>query len=233
MVEEIRQLINLALSNIKPARASAESKQIDNQGLEAGLSYIGLELQWAEREVSKIWSEFEGTSEVAHIKYPDNYQLRTDKDRRREAKELEELKDGTPSPTYKKEICKQIARVTLGPKLPPEVIEAIENEIDSSVVVETDSETVRSDLEAGLVSNDTASKIRGYPEGESKQAAIDHAERLARIAAAQSAEGNQRMAARGVPDGDDDPTSGQVEKADSRDPTQQPSTAPRVRGEAQ
>lgn len=228
MIAEIRQLINLALSNIKPVRATAESKQIDNQGLEAGLSYIGLELQWAEQEIAKIWSKYERSREVAHIKYPDNYQLRTDKDRRQEAKELEELKESTPSSTYKKEICKQIARVTLGSKLPPDVLEAIESEIDNSVVVETDSETVRNDLEAGLVSNATASRIRGYPEGEAEQARKDQAERLALIAAAQS---SGPMGARGVPDADGNPNSGKDEKFLSRQIDDKPSTTPRVRGQ--
>ncbi len=236
MINEIRQLVNLALSNIKPGRASAESKQIDNQGLEAGLSYIGLELQWAEREIAKIWSDYEKDREIAHIKYPDNYQLRTDKDRRQEASELEELKDGTPSSTYKKEICKQIARVTLGPKLPPEVLEQIEKEIDESVVVETDSKTVRNDLEAGLVSNETASKIRGYPKGEAEQAKKDHIERLTAIAEAQSAvatDGSDRPGARGVPDLDADPNSGAAEKSDSRETDDQPTTTDRTRGEGQ
>lgn len=236
MINEIRQLINLALSNIKPGRASAESKQIDNQGLEAGLSYIGLELQWAEREIAKIWAEYEQTDEIAHIKYPDNYQLRTDKDRRQEAKELEELKDGTPSATYKKEICKQIARVTLGPKLPADVLESIEKEIDESVVVETDSETVRNDLEAGLVSNKTASMIRGYPKGESEKAKKDHIERLTAIAEAQSAvatDGSNRPGARGVPDLDADPKSPEEEKSDSRETDEEETTENRTRGAGQ
>jgi hypothetical protein len=234
MINEIRQLINLALSNVKPVRASAESKQIDNQGLEAGLSYIGLELQWAEQEIAKIWADYEKSDEIAHIKYPDNYQLRTDKDRRDEAKELEALKDGTPSATYKKEICKQIARVALGAKLPPDILETIEKEIDASVVVETDSETVRNDLEAGLVSNDTASQIRGYPEGEAEKAKVDQAERLALIAAAQSsAATNGPMAARGVPDADANPGSGVDEKTLSRQTDDQATTADRTRGEGQ
>ncbi len=233
LIEEIRQLVNLALSNVKPGRASAESKQIDNQGLEAGLSYIGLELQHAEREIAKIWSNYERSSSIAHISYPDNYQLRTDKDRRQEAKELEELKKGTPSKTYKKIISKEIARVTVGHKVTNEEMEAIEQEIEDAVVVDTDPLTVRSDHEAGFVSTATASEIRGYPKGEAKQAAEDHAKRLALIAAAQSkGSAQERLGARGVPD------AGQVndgadEKRDSRNTDPEPTTADKTRGEGQ
>lgn len=231
MVEEIRQLVNLALSNVRPVRASAESKQIDNQGLEAGLSYIGLELEHAEREVAKIWAEYEN-SDPAHIKYPDNYQLRTDKDRRQEAKELDDLKPATPSITYKKELCKQIARVTMGPKLDPDTLEKIEKEIDAATVVETDSETVRNDAEAGFVGTKLASQIRGYPEGEAEQAAKDHAERARRIALAQSSATNDSTpnpTARGLPDLGD-PNGGKEEKEQSRNTDLDNSTADKTRG---
>lgn len=232
MIEEVRQLVNLALSNVKPGSASAESKQIDNQGLEAGLSYIGLELQHAEREISKIWSDYEKASEVAIVSYPDNYQLRTDADRRQEAKELEELKKGTPSKTYKRIISKEIARVTVGHKVTVEEMDAINAEIDNAVVMDTDPLTIRSDHESGFVGTSMASEIRGYPKGEAEQAAKDHAERLARIAAAQS-EGpaEDRLAARGVPDADGDENSGAEEKKDSRNTDDQPTTKDRTRGE--
>lgn len=234
LIEEIRQLVNLALSNVKPGSASAESKQIDNQGLEAGLSYIGLELQHAEREISKIWSAYERAKEVALVSYPDNYQLRTDEDRRREAKELEELKKGTPSKTYKKIISKEIARVTVGHKITDEDAKAIDSEIDAAVVMDTDLVTIRSDHEAGFVGTAMASEIRGYPKGASEQAQKDHAKRLALIAAAQSPEPTDGpMAARGVPDADGDPTSGKEEKVDSRKTDEQPTTKDRTRGEGQ
>jgi hypothetical protein len=51
-----------------------------------------------------------------------------------------------------------------------------------------------------LVSQELASKARGYPEGQVDQAKKDHAERLALISQAQSSGG-----ARGVPDTSPDP----------------------------
>ena len=228
---EIRELINLALSNVNPGRASAESKLLDNQGLEAGLSYIGLEIERAEREIAKFWAAYESTNNVAHVKYPDNYQLKTDKDRRKEASELEELKDGTPSPTYKKEICKQIARVTLGPKISLETMQRINDEIDGSIGIETSTTTIRNDVEMGVLSLGTAAKMRGYPDGEVAQAKKDHAERLARIQMAQTSP-TDLPAARGLVDLDPNINSADEEKASSQDTTTQGSTANMGRGNA-
>ena len=228
---EIRELINLALSNVNPGRASAESKLLDNQGLEAGLSYIGLEIERAEREIAKFWAAYESTNNVAHVKYPDNYQLKTDKDRRKEASELEELKDGTPSPTYKKEICKQIARVTLGPKISLETMQRIDDEIDGSIGIETSTTTIRNDVEMGVLSLGTAAKMRGYPDGEVAQAKKDHAERLARIQMAQTSP-TDLPAARGLVDLDPNINSADEEKASSQDTTTQGSTANMGRGNA-
>ncbi len=50
--QDIRDLVNLNLSNIKPKLQSAESKQIDEHGLEAGLSALGLVLEHAERKAA-------------------------------------------------------------------------------------------------------------------------------------------------------------------------------------
>ena len=111
-----------------------------------------------------------------------------------------------------------------------------EKEIDASVVVETDSDTVIADHVAGFVSTATASKIRGYAEGEAEKAAKDHEKRLAAIAAAQSSAATDitnRMGARGLPDADADPNSPAKEKAESRETDNQPTTADRTRGEGQ
>lgn len=233
MIIEIRQLVNLALTSIRPARASAESKALDNQGLEAGLSYIGLELEYCEREIAKIWAEYEEDSpEPAYVKYPDNYELRTDKDRRAEAAELEDLKKGTPSETYKKVIAKQIARVTVGTQVTQATLNRIYAEIDAAIVVDTDPDIIRMDHEAGFVSTATGSQIRGYPKGEAAKAAVDHAERISRIAAAQSPDGMQRMAARGVPDGEGDRKSGAEEKEMSQSADGNDVPAKKTRGES-
>ena len=79
---------------------SAESKQLDNQGLEAGLSYIGLVLENGERLISEYWSAYESIDpqgrQVATIKYPDRYSLKTDDDRITEVEQALEADEQVP-----------------------------------------------------------------------------------------------------------------------------------------
>jgi len=93
-------LVNLAVSSLA-VRASAESKVMDNQGLEAGLSYIGLLLESAERQLCEHWAAYEervvSKREVATIKYPDRYSLKTDADRIKEATDLTKLMNSVPA----------------------------------------------------------------------------------------------------------------------------------------
>lgn len=209
---EIRELTDLALSQV--TSSSAESKAMDERGMEAGLSAIGLELEMAENFIAFSWAEYEGESQSAEVKYPKSYSLQSDKQRREEADDINKLKDAAPSMTYKKELSKQQVRTLLGNKLSQDEIDTIEKEIDDADVVETDAETIKSDHEAGFVSTDTASKIRGYPEGETAKAKLDHAERIARIAEAQG----QAAGARGVDDLSANPDEGDEEKNNSQDP---------------
>jgi len=206
MREEIRQLINLALTSVESKR-SAESKQEDAKSLEAGLSYIGLELEYGEREIVKIWSEYENYSKTATIAYPNNYSLKTDADRRKEAKEMREELPKVPSKTYQKEMAKQIVEINMGHKVNSETLKKMQDEIEASAVVVTDPEIIVKDHEAGFVGTDLASELRGYPKGEAEKAKTDHTERLARIAAAQS-----DPQSRGIKDQSGDGTAGSIEK---------------------
>lgn len=184
---EIRQLINMALTNLRPTRASADSKTKDSEGLESGLAYIGMELEYAERQIAEIWAEYERDGEAAIVNYPDKYSMRSDEDRRLEAKELNELIPSIPSITYQREIAKRIVSVTLGHKLSAEILAQINKELDSAELIAVDPETLRLDMEGGLVDPETASKARLYPKGSVEKAAKYHAERAARIVMAQTA----------------------------------------------
>ena len=76
--DDIRKLIHLAVAETAN-RATAESKAMDNQGLEAGLSYIGLVLEAAERQIAEFWAAYEerepAKRNIATVKYPDRYSL--------------------------------------------------------------------------------------------------------------------------------------------------------------
>lgn len=218
--KDIRGLVNLALASLEPVHASAESKSMDDRSLEAGLSYIGLELERMEREVAKCWSAYMQTTSVATIKYPKKYSLKTDKERREEAQEYSELSQQIPSKTYKREIFKKISFILLEGTIPDKVIETINSEIDLAKYLTSDPEGIAKDLEGGLVTQETASDARGYDGAvEVPKAKKEHAERLAEIAKHQSAGGLQNPAARGVKDGSADAKEdAKDEKTASQDP---------------
>lgn len=224
---EIRQLVALALSNIEPKMASAESKREDNTGLEAGLSYIGLELELGERKIASYWLAYEGKPvEDATVTYPEKYSLKTEDERRKEVSDLSKSSDTVPSPVYKKEIAKKIAKITVGHEVANETMSTIIAEIDAAAVINTDPDVIAKDVEAGLVDKETASLARGYPAGSVDKAKKEHAERVAAIEAA------QKPAARGVDDADPDTGSGSKEKTASKETTKDGIVTSKQRGPA-
>ncbi len=227
---EIRQLLALSVANLKgPRMASAESKSKDEASLEAGLSYIGMTLENGERKVAEIWSYYEGEKIVATVSYPQTYTLRTEDDRRTETEQLGKLLPLVPSITYQKTVGKKLATTLLGASSSKEVMSKIYGEIDNSPGFSSDPVTIASDLQNGLVSNETASLLRGYPEGESKKAEKDHENRLKRIQEAQTPKIDQGQA-RGIQDQGGDPLAGKDEKKAQKDTTQNDTGKVPVRG---
>jgi len=231
MQREIRQLINLSLSNIRSISASAESKEEDNRGLEGGLANIGLELEFGERNIGRIWWLYESlTGGEITVKYPSAYNLRTDSDRRKEAEELRKILPTVPSASFQKQTTMDIINIMQGHKVSLDELQVMYQEVKDSTVIVTDPDIIKQDHEAGFVSTATASQLRGYPEAEHRQAAIDHAERAARIVTAQMS-ARDRLQARGVPALDANTDSGHVERQAANDTTMQQTTADRTRGE--
>lgn len=229
MKKDIRRLVNLALSTIEAKHASADSKQQDEKGLEAGLAFIGQELERGEKLIAKTWSEFQGTASPATINYPRRYTLKTEEERREESKEMLDTLPKIPSITFKKEIAKQVVDTLIGHRITNELLKSIQSEIDKAKIIVTDPEVVRSDFEAGFVSTETAAIARGYPGGEDlEQAKQDHAERAKRIAEAQS---SVTQGARGVDDLSADPNEAKREKEESQNPDLNDDASKGVRGD--
>lgn len=235
---DIRKLINLAVVNIATSRQSAESKSFDNQGLEAGLSFIGLVLESAERRVADFWSSYENVNvrarNIATVKYPDRYSLKNDEARISEAAKLVELIQQTPSRTARKELWKSIINVLLGGRISVESMNKIESEIDKATFTTSDPDTIIRAVEAGLSGEETASLALGFLEGEVEKAREDHAARIARIQKAQSPQGagSEHPGARGIKDlqaGQE--TGAKQERADKENPDLQADRKPRQRGE--
>jgi len=210
---------------------------MDNQSLEAGLSYIGLVLESAERRIAEFWAAYEERRptrrKVATVKYPDRYSLKSDQERIDEADKLATLMHTVPGRTVKREIAKNIVTVLLAGKVSVERIERIHREIDASNYTTSDPKTIIDAKNAGLVGEKTASVALGFDDKEYLTAREDHTARILRIAAAQSSgDGNSDPAARGVKDLSADPAAaGSEEKAQSRDSTFRQDTSPRVRGQ--
>jgi hypothetical protein len=229
--QEIVEILNLTLSNVTAGSIDLES-QDRRQGLESGLNNIGMELEHGERRIAAIWALYEDSTEPITVTYPNTYSIKSDAERRAEAKEINELRSGIPSTIYQKENAKQVVLTMLQGKIPQAKLEEAFSEIDSAKTMTSNAEEIKTDLENGLVSTETASVARGYPAGEVAQAKIDHAERIARIQAAQTSEDALKNAgARGVPDAAAAPGGGPLEKkvAGSKDGGVPDST--KVRGE--
>lgn len=214
---DIRDLIHLSLANTRSQASSAQSKQVDQQGLEAGLSYIGIELAHGENKLAEHWAMYEN-SEPASVHYPSRYNLKSPEQITTEIDQRIKLRDQVNSPTYKKENTKEIARLSLQTTVSDDILDTINDEIDGADYYTSDPKTIQEDVKAGLVDVDRASTARGWPKGAAKDAKGDHAERLARIQDSQMQGALQRTAlkndensltnpaSRGVPDLSGDPS---------------------------
>jgi hypothetical protein len=237
--DDIRKLVNLAVQNKTGQRAiSAEAMKLSDQGLEAGLSYIGLVLEGAERRIAEHWAAYENKNpskrQIATIKYPDRYSLKNDEDRIKEAKELAELMYTVPGTDVKKELSKNIVTALLSGKANTKTIDGIFAQIDKSNYATSDPETIIRAHEAGLVGEQTASIALGFGPEEYLQARKDHIARAEAIMKAQQAgkeESNDDMAARGLPDLDPDKKSGKGERDEANDTTLKVSKKSPDRGE--
>lgn len=205
---EIRLLLSLSIANLAPVRASDKSKEADDRGLESGLSCIGLELEYTERCIGDIWALYEN-ERPPFISYPQTYKLKTDTERQGEAGKLIEFIPKVPTTTGRKEIAKKALRVLLENTINSDVMDKIEGEIESAPNIISDPLLITEDVDNGLVSPETASKLRGYPDGEAakaKEAAIEKAKAIAEAQSANKVSPNDNPAltsdpaARGIPE---------------------------------
>jgi len=229
--EDIRSLINLTLSQARSRYASAESKEYDNQGLESGLSAVGLLLENAEQIIGRLWCEYENSSEQVTVNYPERYSLRSDEERRREADQLSKSASSVSSPTFRKAIQVEIAEILLEGKVSDEELNQIIKEIRDSKFPTSDPEQLRSDVEVGLVSRESASSARGYPAGEAEKARKEKEEmELLRMQSqTRGFQQPENPAARGL---ESNSSEAADEKQESQNPENNPDGIRRVRGKA-
>lgn len=238
--DDIRKLVNLEVQNKMGSRAaSAEAIKMSDQGLEAGLSFIGLVLESAERSVATFWAAYENKNpkkqQIATVKYPDRYSLKNDEDRITEAKALADLMYSVPGKTVKKELSKNIVTALLSGRVSVGRLDEIFAEIDEAEYTTSNPEVIIRAHETGLVGEQTASVALGFSEDEYLQAREDHLARAKALLEAQTsakaAQAGDNMAARGVPDLATNKDGGAQERAEVNDTTLQADKQAPVRGE--
>ena len=240
--DDIRKLVNLAVANKTGKPISGDSKEMDNQGLEAGLSFIGLVLENAERKIASYWATYEHKEpkkrNIATIKYPSRYSLKKDIDRIEEAEKLTELMTTVPGHKIKRELAKIVVSTLLSGRVSVEDLHGIYTEIEAAPYTTSDPGIIIPAIEAGLCGEKVGSMALGFAPDEYIQAREDHMKRIERIAASQAkglgagaeADAEADAGARGVKDLSIDPNAGVKEREAATDTTLSESTKKPVRG---
>lgn len=185
---DVRKAVNLAVQTMA-TRASAESKSMDNQGLEAGLSFIGSVLEQTERSLNTHVAAYENKipakREIATIKYPDRYSLKTDADRIDEASKLAKLIFSVPTHDGKVEVFKLIISTLLGGRVNVETIDKIHKQIEQSDYLTSDPDTIIAAVEAFVCDPATAAEALGFAKGTAEKAQAAQLEQAKQIALSQ------------------------------------------------
>jgi hypothetical protein len=232
MKREMDELITHSLSTLSPTQEAQRTSEEDDQT--AGLHYIGLALETGERKIAEFWAMYDG-GEPAKISYPTDYTLTTEEERQKRATFYKEMIPHIPSKTGQREVAVKIVKTMLEGSSDPRDVEKAIAETKNAIVIYSDPEGIKTDLEQGLVSRETASLVRGYPEGEAEKAKTEYEERLKAIQVSQSPGGGTGALAdtgqaRGV-DGAD-PTAGKKEKdVSQKNQDKEPVPHDKTRGE--
>lgn len=230
---DIRKLVNLAVVSLGNSRASGEARAFDNQGLESGLSFIGMVLEKGERRIADHWAGYEGndTRDSIVITYPSQYSLKSTKDRLEEADKLTDLMFSIPGRTVKKELAKDAVASLLGGRVTPEKLTTIFNEIDNASYSTSSPEVIQLAKEQGLACDITLSDALGFDgKDEIPKANEDHAARIARIQESQIADNAEKPGARGIKDLAPSQTQGKEERQAATDTTLSDSSKKPQRG---
>lgn len=216
LADEVRQLVNVAVQNQTGVRSeSRESRELSAQGLESGLHFIAMKMQGAERSIARFVSMYEGNEkDVAVITYPKRFSLKTQNERLKDALAFKEIIDALPTQEAKKEGVKKIVLDLYTGVVSSAVMDKILTAIDRHPYI-GDFDAVMAMIEAGLITRETAGGSFDLSPEEVKKATDEKAEMAASIIEAQSArQSPDRPAARGVPEIDPNPQSGEEERAE-------------------
>lgn len=206
LIAEIERLVNLQVENLS---ITGEAVKQERASLESGLSTIGAVLEAAENQLSDFWATYEGT-ERALVTYPKDYSLKTDNDRIKESNDLIPLKTAVPSISFAKEVSKKIAATMFDGKVTPDIMKAINDEIDAADFTTSDPDTLSLCHQEGAITAAMMGKALGFKNSDklAADAQVEQTLRLATIAIHQQ----NAAGARGVPDLQNSSADGKNEK---------------------
>jgi len=198
--EEVRELVSGTLASLG-----------EDGSMESGLSFIGQCFEDGESRLWDHWTAYEQTDparrRVPTISYPDDWSLKTDKERLEEANAYIDLMNKLPGQPGKKEASKIAYERMLRGRISTSELDKIKAAVDSAPYTTSDAEIIVKAKEAGLVSAETGSLALGFNEGESDKAKADQKEKQQAIAAAQT---DQMIGGPGNPEASVDPQSNAV-----------------------
>ena len=230
---QIRELVHLSVKQL--GQQSAESKDKDQDGLESGLSFIGLVLQTGENKIAEHWAAYENRviskRKIARVKYPDTYEKKTLQTRIQEANGISDLMQKIPSRSARVELSKIVVANMFSDRISTDMLEGMKQEIEDSPFLTADPDTILAAVEKGLCGDKTGSIALGFGEDEHEVAQEDHLKRIERIRQAQSPASEGDPDSRGVDDLSADPDAAKKEKQISQDPTIQEDRKSATRGE--
>lgn len=206
LIAEIERLVNLQVENLS---ITGEAVKQERASLESGLSTIGAVLETGENQLADFWAQYEG-GERALVNYPRDYSLKTDTDRIKESNDLIPLKTAVPSTSFAKEVSKKIASTMFDGKVTPDIMAAINKEIDDADFTTSDPDTLATCHQEGAITAAMMAKALGFknPDKLALDAQAEQATRLATIAIHQQ----KAAGARGVADMQNGPGDGKNEK---------------------
>jgi hypothetical protein len=185
--DDIRRLMLLALQNVSvrglmTVTALTQSQASTNHGL----AVLAVALEKAERGITQIWADFEKQPDDYVVKYPNDFQMMSVQERLEHIEKLSKMQDVVPSATYRQIIANQITSLVLNQQLSAELRNQIETEIKEAPSLVIRPADVPKLTEEGVLPREYASKLLNLPADTAEKANLEHAERLRRIALAQT-----------------------------------------------
>lgn len=147
--EQMARLVDVSLS------------ELGGEGVDSGLASIAAELERGENALGRMFAKMLLVSDFTAI-YPTVFTLKSDDDRIEEATKLSATMASVPSVTYRKEVCKQTARLILQGKISADKLAAIEAEIEALPVIIQDPDKLVEHVETGIIDRVSAALASGY-----------------------------------------------------------------------